>query len=452
MEPMTVGEQRALSAIERDVVTHEFRQSARGMRYMGWFIGAAAVFVAGFAPDAIRIGSWLMTGFVFIFAGSCAWMSYLLLKRRASTAPLELAAVRVHALCATRRHGKHSYAYVGPCRVFLRDGWQVFWPEGKTVDVELCLPPANVGTTWVDASIVSLPGIDITSWHKLPPPKSYVWLTIGALLTGLATLMLTLVLSLDDYWPRAASGLRNTGKVLAFEGVGELRRTPRAVGARVTIEHGYWVRLLERGDYLCELTAGWARDLATATIGPAPQLREPTDAEVDAHLDEHCDPSELATRMKKAWSSVRDHPISETQNPTPPGREASSFERAARERCRAITREALRADQTLAGEMAVDERLAREVVSNPENTCVLADSASLNAEDERRPVAAFDDEVGVLGSDLVWRSGAPGPNLKPLWALVIVWALAVVTIIRAVWRARRHGTELDAWAKAVRLP
>lgn len=102
--------------------------------------------------------------------------------------------------------------------------------------------------------------------------------------------------------------------------------------------------------------------------------------------------------------------------------------------------------------MAVDERLAREVVSNPENTCVLADSASLNAEDERRPVAAFDDEVGVLGSDLVWRSGAPGPNLKPLWALVIVGALAVVTIVRAVWRARRHGTELDAWAKAVRLP
>jgi hypothetical protein len=57
---------------------------------------------------------------------------------------------------------------------------------------------------------------------------------------------------------------------------------------------------LERGDYLCELAVGWQRELPTAANAPVPQLRETTDGEVDARFAEHCDPQELATRMKQS--------------------------------------------------------------------------------------------------------------------------------------------------------
>lgn len=383
MAPMTVNAQRALNEIEREVVSHEFTQSARGLRYFGWFLGGAAVFVTSFVLEVLAQGAWLTLPFVVLFAASCGFMSYTLLKRRVTPAPLELEALSVHALCSTRRHGKHSYPYVGPCRVVLRSGWQAFWPEGKSVEVELCLPPSNIGKTWVDASLVSLPGIDITTWHAHPPPKPYVWLMMGAILSGMAALMLTLVLTLDSYWPRAASGLCNLGQRTEFQTVGELLRTPRANGARVTIARGHWVHVLDHGDYLCELHDDWAGGLTTA-VSPAVEVEE-----------------------RHAPQAPAD------------------------------------------AELARDERLANEVANNPENPCLLADPAYLEFPDERPPVVAATDEVGVLTAGLIWRHGAPGPNLKPLLLLIVVGAIAVTTISRTIWRARRYSAELDAWTKAV---
>src|SRR5690606_8325005 len=157
-------------------------------------------------------------------------------------------------LCETRRTGKHEHLYVGPFRVALRRGWHEFWPEGQVVRAELCLPPVDLGATWAAAVVVSLPGIDIQTWHVMPPPKPRPWLLMVAVLSGLFAVVTVVVSTSGNLWQTSMSAVRNAGRELVFEDVAALDADATAWLSRVTIRRAFLVHLSHGDDYLCDLT------------------------------------------------------------------------------------------------------------------------------------------------------------------------------------------------------
>lgn len=244
---------RPLTPKEREVVLKELRASRRGARLLGVVALGVGVMCAGAMVMFVRSSSWLMSlmmGATMVFASILGLL--LLSGRRNDPKTLESPPVlTLRALCQTQRTGKQSWPYVGPYRVLLRAGWQSFWPEGEHVTVELCLPPKGTGSTLVGAVLVSLPGIDITTWLERPPPLLRLKFVTLGMVAGVFTFILAVLLTSADYWPRAAVALRTWHHPLTFADVDALREAHDAIGARVTLQSGRLVRFFEGEEYLC---------------------------------------------------------------------------------------------------------------------------------------------------------------------------------------------------------
>lgn len=462
MVELQVIASRPASPIEREVVSRELRRDARATRFMGGFVGVAAVVFAGFTYEALNRGWWLMVAMVGAISAAFAWMGWRMWSKRSFALP-ELEVLSMELLCKTHRSGKHSHHAVGPFRIALRPGWPAFWPEGETVRVELCLPPSSLGTTWASAVVVSLPGIDIPAWTKLPPPRPPLWLMLVCVLSGVATIIAGVILFDGDTWEQSKSGLRNLNQRLVFDDVKTLVDTPDAWSSAVTVRHAHLIRWVgdDGLDYLCQLAQPWEAPQVVENDAGILAV-EPSEAEVDAALSQHCNIEERATQIGEMMRTL--HRRQRERNSDDPGRmsdaddddapEASErmremYLQAALEQCKRTTREALRAVSRAQSQNALDQRIEREVHATPANTCVRADLGDTALLGGKR-IVALDDESGVLDTEQVWHRGAKGPNLQPLFWFLINAVLTCATAAWSVILHKRFVTNLEAWAELVR--
>lgn len=455
MVDLKITGSRSLNPVERDVVMRELRNDARGMRYMSVFVAATALFFGGAAYAAVGRGWWLMAIMLGVSSLAFGGLAWLMWGKRAS-APSEPAVLSGEGLCKTHHSGKHSNLRVGSYRVALRAGWQAFWPEGQVVKVELCIPPASVGATWAGAVLVSLPGIDITTWHKRSPPKAPLGLMLTTLVSFMVTLVIGTVLVSNGTWATSLSAALNRGPV--FDDVAALVDTADAWHVQVTVRHAHVVHDDKGDDYLCDVGSSWL--LMQANDGPE-TIAGPSDAEVEAHLPDHCNIEERAAQlatMIRTLDQRRLHRDDAEPVPMSGGtlednlefseNVQSLYRRIARDQCLETTRRALWDAAPALARTEFRKRLDHELNSNPANVCVqIGHGKPPNFEGR---VVAVDDETGVLDSNLVWHRGSSEHRLLGLSLFV---AGLVLTCGGAVWsylRQLQFSAELEAWAKWAR--
>jgi hypothetical protein len=247
----------------------------------------------GFTYDLADRGLGLMAVVVGATSAALGTGSWTLLRKRRFGAPA-LAVFSVELLCETRRTQKSSHLYVGPFRVSLRAGWFEFWPEGQVARVELCLPPISLGSTWAGAVVVSLPGIDIKSWHGRQPPNPQNWLRIVGLVCGIVTLGVGVIVTAGIMWQRSVRGILDSGSEPMLEDVEALNAAETPWSSRVTIQQGHRAHMVHGDDSLCNL--GQPSELVLSDAAVA-SVDSPFVTEIDAVVAELCDSEERAARL-----------------------------------------------------------------------------------------------------------------------------------------------------------
>lgn len=450
----TIAPTRPLSVLERQVVTRELQADARGMRFMGYFLAVAAVVLAGLTYAMFEREGWLMSLFVGATSVTFGWMSFVILQKRTWSGARKLQAFEAELLCETRRTDKQEHLYVGEFRVALRRGWYEFWPEGQVVRVELCLPPIDVGATWVAAAVVRLPGIDIQTWHDLPPPPPRLWLLMVAFLNGVFALVAGVILTTGDVWEESKSAIRNAGRELVFEDVQALRADEAAWLSRVTVRRAHRVQTSHGRDYLCKL----ASPSVLATInGDATAVDSPSEAEIEAKVKETCNVEEGAARIAALMNSLHrrqrqrdDEERALTSNngdetPEIVPFQQQAYRNVALEECRESALTTLRRERVAQRRQDEANLLDHAVSVDPANACFPARFTT----ETPFGITELEEEVGVLDANKTWRSNARAPSFAPVvWFGLFALVSACGTVAWSRHR-KRYLEETVTWKQRV---
>lgn len=442
-------ETRPLNADEREVIAKEFASQARARAVFGSLLlvmasGGVAFTVATF--ESLSGGASVLFTLTNLFLGGLGLLLVLGGRRRGVAVPQGFEATRSVARCETRvrgsgKHRRTDY-YVGSYLVYLRPGWQEFWPEGREVVVELCFPPERFVRVWVDASLVSLPGINVGQMRRIPPPSTLGgW---GALwgFMFLVTIFVSIGSGYPGYWGELFSRLNHSDVRVA--GVRELVASQDLWGTQVTVAGAQLVRRPSGEWHLCDLSTE-----AITALGPNDKIVEAgaplSSAKISALLGEECEPDVLGDRMEAFFA--RDKPISDETR--------KQIRRQAEERCAEVAREKAKHEAWQRGHDERSRRFAFEVLENPANVCVYTDKpADRAAPNAGGMVRRVEDESGVLRAlagrnQRHWYPGAAKAPFGPAILVVsTVFVLAGVTLRLGIGH-RRYKQKLAAWKAAI---